>query len=138
MKNTIIFLILLVIFLTSGLFTACDDTITNQNIDAIIIPSSNVSYSQYIQPLFNIKCTSSGCHDNASRAGGLSLTTYSNVIADPSVVFPGQPENSILVWAIEGNAGAKPMPPITAPVTPMTQNQVQGIKTWIKEGAQNN
>ncbi len=131
-KIILLFLIFIVVFTFS-----CDDTVTNQKIDNIVIPPSNVSYSQYIQPLFNIKCTNSGCHNDQSRAGGLSLTTWTNATANASIVFPGQPDNSILVWAIEGN-GAKLMPPIDAPVTPLTQNQIDGIKTWIKEGAKNN
>ncbi len=119
------------------IFISCDDTITNQNIDNIVIPSKNVSYSQHIQPLFNVKCTSSGCHDDNSRAGDLSLTSYANTTASSLIVSPGLPDNSILVWAIEGN-GAKLMPPIEAPVTPLNENQIQGIRTWIAEGAKNN
>ena len=49
-------------------FTACEDTI-NENIDNIIIPSQNESYNQYIQPVFNYKCTNSGCHNSEDRAG---------------------------------------------------------------------
>ena len=117
--------------------TSCDDTITNQNIDEIVIPSKNVSYSQHIQPLFNVKCATSGCHDDNTRAGDLSLTSYANTTASSLIVSPGLPDNSILVWAIEGN-GAKLMPPIEAPVTPLNDNQIQGIRTWIAEGAKNN
>jgi len=30
------------------------------------------------------------------------------------------------------------MPPIGSIVRPLTKNQVDGIKTWIREGAKNN
>ena len=120
----------------TGLFSSgCKDNLPNQN---QLIPSSNVSYSRYIQPIFNLKCTNSGCHDDETRAGELSLTNYANVTANPAIVFPGEPENSILVWAIEGKGGQKIMPPITAPVAPLTKNEIQGIITWIKEGAKAN
>ncbi len=86
--------------------------------------------------MFNLKCTT--CHDGSSAPTPLILTTWSNTVADPSVVFPYQPENSKLVWRIDGRSGYEPMPPVNASVAPLTQNQVNGIITWIKEGAKNN
>lgn len=127
------FIIILIYFLI-----ACDDTI-NENIDNIVIPSQNVSYSQYIQPVFNYKCTNSGCHNSEDRAGGLSLTSWAEARTDPSIIFPGIPESSRLVWSIEPKYGsAFPMPPPNSSVLPLTQNQIDGIITWIKEGAENN
>jgi hypothetical protein len=113
-------------------YTGCKDQITAANIDNRIIPDSNVSYSQDLQPVFNIKCANAGCHEDATRAGGISLTTCANTKADPSIVFPGEPDNSRLVWAVEG-IGNYPMPPVGYP--PLTANQIKGIRTWIKEGA---
>ena len=136
MNNKInILLSLIFIFLS---FTACDDTLNTNPIDSIIIPSQNVSYNEYIQPVFNYKCNNSGCHNAQDLAGGIDLTNWNGAVSDPSVVFPFQPENSRLVWAVEGISGANPMPPLGAPVTPLTKNQIEGIKTWIKEGADNN
>ncbi len=126
------FILLFVIIIV---LQACKDKITDSNID---IPSENVSYSQHIQPIFNQKCTTSGCHNDSERAGGLSLTTYANTVSDPSIVFPGEPNLSKLIWAIDGNSGAEPMPPLGATVAPMNENEVEGVKTWIKEGAQAN
>ncbi len=127
---SVIFLSIVFAFLLS-----CDDTVTNNGED---IPSSNVSYSRYIQPIFNLKCASSGCHDDQTRAGNLSLTSYANATADELIIVPYHPENSILVWAIEGTAGYGPMPPLGAAVLPLSQKEIQGIKTWIKEGAKSN
>ncbi len=124
------------IFVTVLLLTACDDTITNSDIDKIDIPDSDVSYSQFIQPVFNVKCNNSSCHNSADRAGGLSLETWAGATADPLLVFPGEPDNSKLVWAIKGVSGAEPMPPIGYP--PLTINQINGIETWIAEGANSN
>lgn len=120
------------------LFTGCKDTVAgSEDIDKVIIPSSNVSFSKYIFPVFNVKCATSGCHDDGTRAGNLSLTSWANATIDPSIIFPGKPNNSKLVWAIEGQAGIAPMPPIGF-IRPLTPNQIQGIKTWIAEGAKNN
>lgn len=124
--------VLVYIIVSAG---GCDDTVTSSEIDRRIIPDQNVSYQSHIQPIFDVKCTSSGCHDNNSRAGGLSLTTWANTTLDPGVVFPGDPDNSRLVWSVEGNS-ANPMPPPGYPV--LTKNQIQGVRTWIDEGALNN
>ncbi|MBN2571034.1 MAG: hypothetical protein JXA68_02805 [Ignavibacteriales bacterium] len=115
---------------------SCDDTITEDDIDNIIIPSNNVSYIEYIQPVFNIKCTT--CHDGQSNETNLDLTTWAGVRADASIVVPYYPQNSKLVWSIERVTGYLPMPPLNAPVRPLTVNQIEGIKTWITEGAQYN
>ena len=129
------------IFLILSLFSimliaACDDTKNVTDIDSIIIPSSNVSYAQYIQPVFNAKCMRSGCHDDQTRAAGLSLTSWDNTRANSQVVYPYLPQNSKLVWSIEGTSGTI-MPPLGYS-PPVNQNQITGIKTWIKEGAKNN
>ncbi len=131
------FLPLLLLTFLIGL-TGCKDTVTgSEDIDKVIIPSSNVSFSKYIFPVFNVKCSTAGCHDDGTRAGGLSLTSWANATIDPSIIFPFKPDNSKLVWAIEGQPGVAPMPPIGF-VRPLTPNQIQGIRTWILEGAKNN
>lgn len=132
MKQIFSFLILIIFFIIISYTSGCKDQITGNEIDNRIIPDSNVSYSQDIQPVFNLKCANAGCHEDATRAGGISLTTCANTKADPSIVFPGEPDNSRLIWAIEG-IGNYPMPPVGYP--PLTTNQINGIRTWIKEGA---
>jgi hypothetical protein len=122
-------------FLLSVIFLYCKDTVTNSDIDNVTIPSSNVSYIKYIQPLFNVKCNYSGCHDDESRAAGVSLTNYQSATSDLSIIFPGEPQNSRLAIAIQPGA-AYPMPPAGYPS--LTKNQIDGIITWIKEGAKNN
>jgi hypothetical protein len=118
------------------LIYACDDTITASDLDNVKIPDSNVSYSKYIQPIFNGKCGAvNGCHDTESQKGGVILSSWSTV-RNYEIVVPGNIANSKLVWAIEG-IGATLMPP-QGVVNPLTKNQIAGIKTWIKEGAENN
>jgi len=133
-KNILYNFLLVVVFASTVLFISCDDTITNNDIDKVVIPSENVSYAKYIQPVFNLKCTSSGCHNEESMAGGYSLTSWTSAVI-PGIVDPGSVETSRLVWRIEGQ-GYPIMPPPTRGY--LTPNQVNGIKTWIKEGAKNN
>lgn len=122
------------LFLLAIVFISCDDTITNSDIDDIKIPTNDVSFAEYIQPVFNVKCTSSGCHDNESMAGGYSLTTWSSAVI-PGIVDPFNIETSRIVWRIDG-LGFPIMPPPTKGY--LTENQREGIKTWIREGAKNN
>ncbi len=133
-KNLLINITLLVIFFSLILFTSCDDTVTASDIDKRTIPESNIDYYENIQPIFTVKCATTYCHDDQSRAGGLSLTNWANATADPSIVFPGDPDVSKLVWAIEGTGGVQPMPP-AGYAPPLTQDQIRGIRTWIQEGA---
>ena len=130
MKRLFIILLLFSIFFATVLFVSCDDSLT------IKIPSKNVSYKEYIQPVFNYKCATAECHDDATRAGDYSMTTWTNV-RKTNVVVPYSVETSILVWRIEG-LGLGIMPPFDLRSVPLTENQIEGIKTWIKEGAENN
>ncbi len=134
MKKTFVNLGIAVVF-SIVLNTACDDTNTVQDIDNRVIPSNNVSYNEHIQPVFDLKCNNSYCHNSIDRAGGLSLADHSGTTASYLIVAPGYPDNSSLVWAIKG-ISANPMPPVGYPV--LTKNQVDGVVTWIKEGAKNN
>lgn len=110
----------------------CDDT-TGPGAD-IVFPDVNVSYSQHVQPLFNQTCALSGCHDDATAQRGLSLTSYTNLTTHPGTVVPGDPDASILYLRITGQIS--PQMPLNRP--PLNQNQQQGIRTWIEEGAENN
>ncbi len=114
---------------------SCDDTITNQDVDNKIIPDSNISFSQHIYPVFQVKCFS--CHGNGIYEAGLDLTLRSRFV-DGRIVVPGDTLTSILVWRIDRppRAGFNPMPPEFMPQ--LTPNQIKGIKIWIAEGALDN
>lgn len=126
------FVIISFIFLQS-----CDDTLTVENVDDKDIPASNVSFADHIYPVFQVKCAFSGCHAQPNPAEGIDLSTWSGVTTDPNIVFPGEPDLSRLVWAIEARAGISPMPPLGYPIF-VTIDQIEGIRTWIDEGALDN
>ena len=117
------------------MFSGCEDTVTVEDVDKVIIPDKNVSYAKYIHPLLNVKCAYSGCHNDESRAAGYSVNTWSGTRA-PGIVNPGDVNTSTLVWVIEGTIAGKQMPPFGYPS--LNQNQIKGIKQWILEGALNN
>ncbi len=126
----------LLIFISVLFYSGCKDTITGDQIDSRTIPATNVSYAKDIQPVLNLKCASSGCHDDITRASGYSLTTWGYTVMPP-YVFLNIPGNSLLVQAIDPQyAVTSPMPPLG--YAQLTQAQITGIETWIKEGAKNN
>ncbi|MDL1892769.1 hypothetical protein FBQ87_07760 [Sphingobacteriales bacterium CHB3] len=104
----------------------------------VIFPTTNISYSQHVQRLFSQTCMYVGCHSQAEPADQLKLDTYENLrygVRGLPVVIPGSPETSELVFRIEGRTGQR-MPPNTT--NPLNQNQINGIRTWIAEGALKN
>lgn len=129
---TIILTIVFITIFSSG----CKDTLNQSEIDSVIIPDKNVSYSQHIQPVMLLKCAFSGCHDDQSRAAALSLTSYLSTTQDLNMVFPGEPQNSRLMWSLEGFGGTSQMPPLG--FLPLNKNQIDGVRIWIQEGAKNN
>ena len=118
--------------LLAGLLGACDDSGTDNGND-IEFPEQNVSYSQHVQPYFNLYCATAGCHDNGTMAGGLSLTSYFNTTNNPGIVIPGDPDASVLIQKVDGRLPHEGFVPIV-----INDNQLQGLKTWVAEGAKNN
>lgn len=125
----------LAVFLLSALFlglAACDDSGTRPG-DEIIFPDTDVSYMAHVKPFFNYRCASYGCHEDQTRAGNLSLTSYVAMTERPGIVIPGDPASSLLLQKIDGRLPH----PINVPII-INQNQLTGIRTWIAEGAKNN
>ena len=92
--------------------------------------SSCVNFTDEILPIFIDNC--SGCHGGS---GGLFLNTYENVMAgggSGAVIEPGNHSNSYLWQRVDNGS----MPPGGNP--DLLTEQVNLIKQWINEGAQNN
>lgn len=126
---------IIVIFTALTIFISqnCDDTITSTDIDNLVMPDSNVSYSKHIALVFEVKCV--GCHNNTGRKeAGLDLSSWSAATRDLSIIFPGSDSTSILVYTIERIPPYPPMPPSEW----LKRNHINGIRTWIREGALNN
>jgi len=101
----------------------------------IVFPTTDVSYSAHVQPLFNQTCALSGCHDDGPRPNPLSLTSYDNLMFNSlQVVVRGEPDQSVLILRVEGRIA--PRMPLSR--NALNQNQINGLRTWIAEGALNN
>lgn len=132
MRRSFIFSTVSVLTFISLLLVSCDDT---KNTDLPTIPTKDVSFSEHIEPIFNLNCNYGGCHNASDHAGGLALDNWANTTASYLVVAPGYPDNSQLVLAVEGKS-TYPMPPLA--YQQLTREQITGIRTWVKEGAKNN
>ena len=110
--------------------SSCKDTSNSVSaLDDIVFPATGISYEKQVQPLFNIGCATTSCHDAQNNT--LNLTSYGLWKLDPGVINAGDTTNSRFIWCIEARPGSAPMPP----ARPLVQNQIQGLKRWILEGA---
>jgi hypothetical protein len=141
--DVILFSMKKVIFIYAGLLVSiylilsgCKDSITASDIDSRVMPQSNISFNVDLEPVFQLKCNGSTCHDDGSMAGGLSLTSCVNAKSGVGVIVPGSSKTSIIVWAVEGQSGYQ-MPPVGVN-KPFTAEQDRGLKKWIDEGAKCN
>lgn len=95
-------------------------------------PLPEASFALDVLPIFEEACTI--CHGGA---GGLALESYEALSlggnSGPAVV-PFDPDASLLVRRIEGTL--PPRMPLDGP--PLTAAEVERIRTWIAEGAQDN
>jgi len=133
MKNhTLKYFIILILTFVVIVAQSCDDSLTSSDIDNLVMPDSNVSYKAHIAPVFEIKCVP--CHNSQRSEAGLDLSSWVNATRDPTIIFPGSDSTSILVYTIERLPPYAPMPPSEW----LKRNHIDGIRTWIREGAQNN
>ena len=131
-RNPFLPALLVALVLLACSMSSCGDEILTDP-KQVVFPDSNVSYLQHVQPFFNLTCTFSGCHSSDSRAGDLALTTYMEFIDHPGLIIEGHPDNSVLAQMLESKL------PHSADLSDrITQNHINGIRQWIKEGAQNN
>lgn len=130
-RITYLFAILLVLYFIPG----CDDSIAPDDLDNRPIPDSSISFSQHIQPVLEFKCVP--CHYGGNSQGNIRLETWSDVI-NPLITTIYDPDNSRLVWVVEGRPGVAIMPPVASPYPPFTSRQLFGLRKWIEEGAKDN
>lgn len=102
-----------------------------------VTTASAVSYAQQIEPVFVAKCVD--CHGGEWEGerrveAGLDLTSYDGLMAGSefgSVIEPRDVDASILFEMVE----AGDMPEEGDPLTP---EELELLRNWITEGAENN
>ncbi len=123
-------LILATVFL---LFSCKEQTL--QNPDDIVFPDSNVSFQQHTLPVLKANCGLSYCHGEVSPRGNVQIYDYFSIMNSLSgaLVIPYNPDGSVLVQIIEYRLPHNP-----SLLWKFSNNQKNGIRTWIREGAKNN
>ena len=127
-----IFILLVLSIIT---LLSCKDQTTQGSTSDIIFPSSGVSFNKQVKPLFEQTCSAAGCHSGSQPAATLNFQYFSwSSLIDfqPIIVVPYSSKTSLLYTYISGN------PQLMPPGQRLTQNQIDGVKKWIDEGALNN
>jgi len=138
------FLYILLIITAAG----CADKITSlDDLNKTNNPrSGNLTHlarlSEIQKQVFNSKCAIGGCHDNASKAEGLDLSSghsYNNLVLVQSqlypsfkLVMPGDPSQSLLARLLTGET--QPQMPVDGS---LASDEIDSIKVWISNGAKN-
>ncbi|MFN3529592.1 MAG: c-type cytochrome domain-containing protein [Bacteroidia bacterium] len=139
MKSFLGFFVL--ILSASFLLLACKhDPILPKNLPinlSINIPCHHdTAYFQNdVLPILQSTCAIPGCHDQQTAADGIRLNNYAQVMASGEIT-PGRPENSDLYKKLIDDRHDKRMPP--PPFNPLPEQQIEIIRKWIVQGAQNN
>ncbi len=142
------------ILLTAIALVSCgDDSGTNPDPDPDPDPNptrvvvADPSFSTVIIPIFSrTGCTNGSCHGVAAQAG-LELATnpytslvgvQSSQVASLELVTPNDTVNSYLVIKLEGTDPRLVQERMPRGGTPLDTIDMNNIKNWIKNGAQNN
>ncbi|MFC1485470.1 hypothetical protein ACFL55_00405 [Candidatus Latescibacterota bacterium] len=92
----------------------------------IITAQENYSYNTNIKPITNSICGE--CH--------FDFQSYTNLINKPGFVIPGDPDNSIFVWRIEGETvSGEPITRMPDGGPYLSDETIQIVRAWITQGA---
>jgi hypothetical protein len=95
----------------------------------------SVYFENDILPLLASNCGMPGCHDAASHAEGINVTTYTSLI-NSKIIVAGKPANSKLIKSVNETNPNDIMP--RPPRAPLTADQKAKLEKWIAQGALNN
>ena len=94
-----------------------------------------VDFATQVQPILRDNCLE--CHSQDKRKGGLSLTTYTDVLdggRSGAAVRPGNAEGSLILHRLGGSI--EPQMPLDE--IPLSEPELGLIKLWINQGARPN
>jgi len=85
-----------------------------------------VSYSEKIQPLIDMNCSTSGCHDQTGQQGGVNLTSYEGVRDNADKILS-------VIQLDQGNSG---LMPLGGPK--LADSSIRHFNCWSNHGKLNN
>ena len=86
--------------------------------------ADTILYSLQIQPLLDLNCNTSGCHNSGSAQAGFDLTSHVNVSSSSNDVF-----------AAMNHTGPNPMP---IGADKINDSLIEQFRCWIQQGKLNN
>ena len=93
-----------------------------------------IYFEKDLLPILQSNCAKPTCHDAATAQDGVRLTDYNSVMQTGDIE-PFDPGNTEIYEVVVENDPDKRMPP--PPDSPLTQEQIDDLSTWINQGAQN-
>lgn len=111
---------------------------------SIRISANVISFASQVQPIFTANCVSAGCHPGGGAPFSLAAGESRNNLVGVDMlngacggkrVLAGDANASGLVKKLEGTCGNRM--PLGSP-TPLSAANIQLIRDWISQGAQNN
>ena len=107
---------------------------TTVYIDNAAEVTGTVSLSKDIVPIFNSKCSISGCHNTGGHVPDLTTDKSYNALVNGNYLDLATPANSSLyLWLTGKKTTAMP---VGGPSNPSNLNNL--VLAWIKQGAKNN
>jgi len=96
--------------------------------------TTDVSFAKDIVPIFNSKCSISGCHSAGGHIPDLTTEKAYSALSNGNYVDIATPANSSLYLWLTGKKSTAM--PVGGPSNPSNVNQL--VLAWIKQGAKNN
>lgn len=138
-KDKIIFLsnvYILFIIIALATVISCDDT--RENIYDYKFPEEGeISFQNHVQPFVKLRCSSNQCHGDFSQSTSRRITDYLSYFSGMnagSLVILSDTESSLLLQVLDGrNPHLSNLQLVAA-----RENQIEGVRRWIEDGAPNN
>ena len=133
--NLIKYSIITIAFALLSFMSACYSPI-NSSSDLRFPEEGEVSFTEHVRPFMQVTCATANCHDDFNKAGGRRMTDHFTYFttANIGLVVRGNPDASLLNQVLEGKNRHLFNQNRELP----TDNQQEGMRRWVKNGAPNN
>ncbi|MGB0933121.1 MAG: hypothetical protein ACPGU5_02500 [Lishizhenia sp.] len=106
-------------------FSMCNKDKTEKLIELPDYCTDTVSFIASIKPIFDMNCSTSGCHDAATNSAGYTLVGYEDIFSEAEASLE----------AMQHNPSRVAMPYLTAK---LSDSIIQKLECWILQGKLNN
>lgn len=123
------------------LLAGCRDTLVDNSDSNTTPPQEEISFEDDILPIFGASCSGVGCHVG-ERTNGVRLDSHERVTTSIGlqygslIVVPGDAASSPIIDKITPNPEFGVRMPFGR--APLSATQIDLIRTWINDGADDN